>query len=86
MGLYVEILGATEGRVVCGRAKVLEIKPSKSYTLFRILTKPEMDEFVEYTTPPPGQYKAIVPWFEKYHGGIPSCEFSIVRKSHRPRR
>lgn len=84
-GLQVHIEGATPGRPVLSPNPFgLQIPPSESYTIVRILTKPNAEKRdVGYTTPTPGQYEASAPWFSKYHGRIPTCSFSVVHKSTR---
>ncbi len=86
-GLQVHIAGVTpEPLVESPRPFGLKIPPSESYTIVRILAKPNAEKRdVGYTTPIPGQYEASVPSFSKYHGRIPTCSFSVVgnRKSTR---
>ena len=87
-GLEVEIKGATAGPLVLSYdAFGLKIPPSESYTIFRILTKPDARKRdVGYATPPIGHYTAAVPWFSEYHGRIPTCSFSVVSRRRSPRR
>ena len=87
-GLQVEIKGATAEPPVCWYNPCgLKIPPSESYTIFRILTKPDASERdVGYATPPIGHYTAAVPWFSEYHGRIPTCSFSVVSRRRSPRR